>query len=78
MFTMNSVLTLEERTLLQSIECKDKVQAIEVLEGVKMILPIRSEIFRNVLMLIEKLKNESIDYTYEMTAIGRLDDENIE
>jgi hypothetical protein len=43
-----------------------------------MILPIRSEMFRNVLMLIEKLKNESIDYTYEMTAIGRLDDENIE
>jgi hypothetical protein len=78
MFTMNSVLTLEERTLLQSLGCRDKAQAIEVLEGVKMILPIRSEIFRNVLMLIEKLKNESIDYTYEMTAIGRLDDENIE
>ena len=78
MFTMNRVLTIEERTLLKSIECRDKLQAIEVLEGVKMILPIRSEMFKNVLMLIEKLKNESIDYTYEMTEIGRLDDENIE
>lgn len=78
MFTMNRVLTIEERTLLQSIECRDKVQAIAVLEEIKMILPIRSEMFRNVLMLIEKLKNESIDYTYEMTAIGRLDDKNIE
>ena len=32
MFTMNSVLTLEERTLLQSLGCRDKAQAIEVLE----------------------------------------------
>lgn len=70
MFTMNRVLTIEERTLLQSIECKDKLQAIEVLEGFKMILPIRSEMFRNVLMLIEKLKNESIDYTYENSCLN--------
>ena len=32
MFTMNSVLTLEERTLLQSLGCRDKEQTIEVLE----------------------------------------------
>jgi hypothetical protein len=75
---MNSVLTLEERTLLQSLGCRDKEQAIEVLEEIKMVLPVRSDMFKSVLMLIEKLNNESIDYAYEMTAVGRLDDENIE
>ena len=78
MFTMNSVLTLEERTLLQSIGCRDKAQAIEVLEEIKMVLPIRSDMFRNVVGLIDKLENNSIDYDYEISAIGRLDDENIE
>ena len=77
MFTMNSVLTLEERTLLQSIGCRDKAQAIEVLEEIKMVIPVRSDMFRSVVILIDKLCNESIDYAYEMTAIGRLDDENI-
>lgn len=76
MFIMNSVLTLEERTLLQSLGCRDKEQAIEVLEEIKMALPVRSNIFKSVLMLIEKLNNESIDYAYEITAVGRLDEEN--
>ena len=76
MFTMNSVLTLEERTLLQSLGCRDKAQAIEVLEEIKMVLPVRSDMFRSVVILIDKLNNESIDYAYEMTAVGRLDDEN--
>ena len=75
MFTMNSVLTIEERTLLQSLGCRDKAQAIEVLEEMKMVLPVRSEMFKSVLMLIEKLNYESIDFAYEITAIGRLDDE---
>lgn len=44
----------------------------------KMVLPVRSEMFKSVLMLIEKLNYEGIDYAYEMTAIGILDDENIE
>ena len=76
MFTMNSVLTHEERTLLQSLGCRDKAQAIEVLEEIKMVLPVRSDMFKSVVMLIEKLNNEGIDYAYEMTAVGRLDDEN--
>ena len=42
----------------------------------KMVLPIRSDMFKSVVMLIEKLNNEGIDYAYEMTAVGRLDDEN--
>lgn len=76
MFIMNSVLTIEERTLLQSLGCRDKEQAIEVLEEVKMALPVRSDMFKSVLMLTEKLNNESLDYAYEMTAVGSLDDEN--
>jgi len=78
MFTMNSVLTHEERTLLQSLGCRDKAQAIEVLEEIKMVLPIRSDMFSNVVILIDKFYNESIDYAYEISAIGMLDDENIE
>jgi len=73
---MNSVLTMEERTLLKSLGCRDKEQTIEVLEEIKMPLPIRSDMFRSVVILIDKLKNESIDYAYEITSIGRLDDEN--
>jgi len=76
MFIMNSVLTMEERTLLKSLGCRDKEQTIEVLEEIKMPLPIRSDMFRSVVILIDKLKNESIDYAYEITSIGRLDDEN--
>ena len=69
MFTMNSVLTHDERTLLQSLGCRDKAQAIEVFEEIKMVIPVRSEMFANVVMLIDKLKNRSIDYNYEMTAV---------
>ena len=76
MFTMNSVLTHEERTLLQSLGCKDKAQAIEVLEEIKMVIPVRSDMFRSVVTLGDKLINERFDYAYEISAIGRLDDEN--
>ena len=43
MIIMNSVLTIEERTLLQSLGCKDKAQALNVLDELKMAVPIRSE-----------------------------------
>lgn len=76
MFIMNSVLTIEERALLQSLGCKDNGQAIEVLEEMEMALPVRSDMFRSVVMLGYKLINESIDFAYEITSIGRLDDEN--
>ena len=43
-----------------------------------MLLPVRSELFRNVLTLSYKLRNEHIDYGYELrTAIGELDEEEI-
>lgn len=61
-----SKLTVEERTFLQSLECRDKAQAISVLSELEQILPVRSELFRTVLVLSYKLKNEHIDYAYEM------------
>lgn len=72
---MNSVLTVEERCMLQSLGCKDKTQALSVLGEMKMILPIRSELFAQVVRLSDKLEKEKIDYAYEMSAVGVLDDE---
>ncbi len=75
MIMMNSVLTVEERCMLQSLGCKDKTQALSVLGEMKMILPIRSELFAQVVRLSDKLEKEKIDYAYEMSAVEVLDDE---
>ena len=61
MIMMNSVLTAEERYVLQSLGCKDKTQALSVLGEMKMILPIRSELFTQVVCLSDKLEKEKID-----------------
>lgn len=66
MLNMNSILTVEERHTLQSLGCKDKEQALSVLEEMKMLLPVRSDMFRTVVTLTYKLENEHIDYSYEM------------
>lgn len=70
MIMMNSVLTAEERCMLQSLGCKDKAQALSVLGEMKMILPVRSDLFSQVVRLFDKLEKEKIDYAYEMSAIG--------
>lgn len=75
MIMMNSVLTAEERYVLQSLGCKDKAQALSVLDEMKMILPVRSDLFTQVVCLSYKLEKEKIDYAYEMSAVGVLDDE---
>ncbi len=75
MIMMNSVLTVEERCMLQSLGCKDKAQALSVLGEMKMILPIRSDLFAQVVCLSDKLEKEKIDYAYEMSAVGLSDDE---
>lgn len=75
MIMMNSVLTVEERFMLQSLGCKDKAQALSVLGELKMILPIRSDLFAQVVRLSGKLEKEKIDYAYEMSAVGLSDDE---
>lgn len=70
MIMMNSVLTAEERYVLQSLGCKDKAQARSVLGEMKMILPVRSGLFAQVVRLSDKLAKEKIDYAYEMSAVG--------
>ena len=75
MIMMNSVLTAEERYVLQSLSCWDKAQALSVLGEMKMILPVRSELFAQVVCLSDKLEKEKIDYAYEMSAVGLSDDE---
>lgn len=75
MIMMNSVLTAEERMLLQTLGCKDKEQAISVLDEIKMTVPVRSNMFICCISLAEKLKTEKIDYAYEMTT-AELSNEN--
>ncbi len=70
MIMMNSVLTAEERCMLQSLGCKDKAQALSVLREMKMILPVRSDLFSQVVRLSDKLEKEKIDYVYEVSAVG--------
>ena len=74
---MNSILTMEERTLLQSLGCKDKAQALTVLNSIKMEVPVRSELFANAVMLENKLENEKVDFAAEMAEIDVLEDDEI-
>lgn len=63
-----SIMTIEERTLLKSLDCRDKAQAVDVLEDILPRLPVRSEMFKTALSLSYKLKNEHIDYAFEMAG----------
>lgn len=63
-----SVLTVKEITLLKSLECRDKVQAVSVLEDILPLLPVRSEMFKTALALFYKLKNLDVDFEFEMAA----------
>lgn len=63
-----SVLTVEERSFLKALGCRDKAQAVSVLDDMLPTLPMRSEMFRTSLMLSYKLKREHIDYAFEMAA----------
>ena len=55
MIMMNSVLTAEERYVLQSLGCNDKAQSLSVLGEMKMILHVRSDLFVQVVCLSDKL-----------------------
>ena len=63
-----SILTIEERTLLKSLDCRNKAQAVDVLEDMLPALPVRSEMFKTALSLSYKLKNLHIDYAFEMAG----------
>ena len=62
-----STLTVEERSFLKSLGCKDKVQAVSVLNDMLPLLPVRSEMFKTALALFYKLKNLDVDYDFEMS-----------
>ena len=63
-----SILTIKEKSFLKALACKDRAQAVDVLEDMLPTLPVRSEMFRTALTLSHKLKNEHIDYAYEMAG----------
>lgn len=63
-----STLTVEERSFLKALGCKDKAQAVSVLDDMLPTLPVRSEMFRTALALSYKLKNLNINYEFEMSA----------
>ena len=75
MFKMNSVLTMEERTLLQSLGCANKEHAITVLGQMIMPIPIKSELFATAFMLKDKLEHERIDFFYEIAADDILEED---
>lgn len=74
---MNSILTMEERTLLHSLGCPNKEYAITVIEQMIMPIPIVSELFVTAFSLKEKLENEHIDFAYEMNAADEILEEEI-
>ena len=63
-----STLTVEERTFLKALGCRDKAQAVSVLNDMLPLLPVRSEMFRAALALFYKLKNLDVDYEVEMAG----------
>ena len=63
-----SVLTVEERSFLKALGCKDKAQAVSVLDDMLPLLPVRSEMFKMALAIFYKLKNLDINYEFEMSA----------
>lgn len=69
---MLSILTIEERTLLRSLGCRDKTQALEVLHEIEMTVPVRSEPFACTVTLIHKLEHERMDYAAENRSTDML------
>ena len=62
---MNSVLTMEERTLLDSLGNPDKANAVRVLDELVMALPLGSELFFMVFGLKRKLESEAVDLRFD-------------
>ena len=63
---MNSFFTMEERVLLQSLDCGGKREAITLLEDMLHDADKDSHIYDIADSLLGKLKNSSIDFAYEM------------
>lgn len=65
---MNSILTVEERMLLQSLGCKNRLEALTVLSDMVGRVPVSSPIFSTIAGLIIRLKDASFDFAYEMRS----------
>ncbi len=65
---MNSILTFEERTLLQSLGCRSRQEALKVLSDMISNVPVTSNIFGTIAGLLGKLRDASVDFAYEMRA----------
>ena len=71
---MNSILTFEERILLQSLGCKSRLEALNVLSNMVGSVSVSSPIFNIIVGLISKLKDASFDFAYEMRANNGIHD----
>ena len=70
---MNSMLTFEERMLLQSLGCRSRQEALKVLSDMISNVPVTSNIFGTIAGLLGKLRDASVDFAYEM-RVGAGDD----
>lgn len=71
---MNSILTFEERILLQSLGCKSRLEALNVLSSMIGSVSVSSPIFNIIIGLINKLKDASFDFAYEIRAEVGIDE----
>lgn len=74
-YVYNSVLTLEEKILLQSLEETDTTLALRELEHLMMFVSIDTEGYEVIASLNEKLRKEHINITEELKE---LEDEDME
>ncbi|MBP5362665.1 MAG: hypothetical protein J6Y71_06575 [Ruminococcus sp.] len=59
---MISILTIEERTLLSSLRCRNKKEALEILHSLELIVPVKTNMFLIIVRLICKLEQNPIDF----------------
>ena len=74
-YIYNSVLTLEEKILLQSLEETDTTLALRELEHLMMFVSTDTEGYEVIASLNEKLRKEHINITEELKE---LEDEDME
>ena len=65
---MMGIITNKAKNAFAVPRLQGQGAAIKVLEELKMTLPVKSEMFAAVSGLSGKLKNERIDFAYEMKA----------
>ena len=75
---MNSILTVEERILLQSLGCHSRQEALKVLSDMVGRVSVRAPIFSTIAGLIIKLKDASFDFAYEMRSDSGFSDVEVE